>query len=306
MKNKLLIIFILFAFSGFSQSNIWTKGNAVWQYSFYSNHEMGRIKVWEDGDTVLLGHPCTKIKGVKYSLALAGPQAGQFEFMTDYPGGAIYTSNDTVFYWDEDHFSVLYDFSAQVSDEWYLQTGGNPAHACNDTSVAIVESVGTIVIDGQTYSELTIGNSPYSAFYLSGKANSRFGSSEGYLLPLGRVCDSTVSGWEEQITFRCFEDDSLFYNPSGEPCRYYLGLTESALNSVSIFPNPSQGKIELLSEVPLKKIRVMSILGAVLKEVDTNLTMAQIDLSEFPQGTYCLTIQNTSGENIVKRIQIVR
>ena len=76
------------------------------------------------------------------------------------------------------------------------------------------------------------------------------------------------------------------------------GIQESALNSVSIFPNPSQGKIELLSEVPIKKIRVTNLLGAALKELDSNLTFIETDLSELPQGTYYLTIQNASGENV--------
>lgn len=301
MKNKLLIVFILLAFSGFSQS-VWTKGNAVWHYYYSGGILEGYVKVWESGDTILSGKQCVKLKAEGHGVALAGPQAGQYEFLFDYIGGAVYTSNDMVYYWDHDHFSVLYDFSAQVNDEWLLQTGGNPDYGCNDTSVSVVESVGTINIDGQDYPELTLGNSSDAAFYINGKANARFGSL-GYLFPLPRNCDSSLLS-AEHLHLICFEDDSLYYNPTGEACYFTLGMNEPGLKKVSVFPNPSSGKIELLSEVPLKQIRVMSVMGSVLKEVQTDLTLKEIDLSELPQGTYYLDIENRNGERVVKPVQL--
>lgn len=301
MKNKLPILFAIISFSGFSQSTIWTKGNAVWHYRYYGI-QWGYVKVWESGDTILSGKQCTKLKAEAHTLMLAGPQAGEFEFISDYIGGAVYTSNDTVYYWDQDHFSVLYDFSAQVNDQWLLQTGGNPGFGCNDTSVSIVESVGSINIDGHNYPELTLGNSSDAAFYISGKANARFGAL-GYLFPLARSCDSTIVEWD-QLSFLCFEDDSLYYNPTGEACYFTLGMNEQELNKVSVFPNPSSGKIELLSDVPLKAIKVMNVLGAALKEFNTNLTLTEIDLSELPQGTYYLNIENQNGEKVVKPVRI--
>lgn len=300
MKNKLLIVFILLAFSGFSQS-IWTKGNAVWHYRLYGG-QWGYVKVWENGDTILAGKQCTKLKAEAHTLMLAGPQPGEMEYISDYIGGAVYTSNDTVYYWDQDHFSVLYDFSAQVNDEWLLQTGGNPGFDCNDTSVSIVESVGTINLGGQNYPELTVGNSSDAAFYINGKANARFGAL-GYLFPLKRSCNDSIAGWD-LLSFVCFEDDSLYYNPTGEACYFTLGTNEPGLKKVSVFPNPSSGKIELLSEVPLKQIRVMSVMGSVLKEVQTDLTLKEIDLSELPQGTYYLDIENRNGERVVKPVQL--
>lgn len=302
MKNKLLLIFALISFSGMSQSTIWTKGNAVWHYK-YHNISSGYIKVWEDGQTTIQNHVCTILKAEKHEFFITGPSGSMAENVVDYIGATVYTSNDTVYYWDTDHFSVLYDFSAQANDQWLMQTGGNPAFGCNDTSVCIVQSVGSVTIGGQNYPELTLAPASDAAFHVSGKVNARFGASQAYLLPFGRACDSTIVEWDN-ITFICFQDDSLYYNPTGESCEYSLGLNESVKNAVSVFPNPSQGKIELLSDIPLKNIRVMSVTGAVLKEIPTNVTLKEIDLSELPQGTYYLNIENANGEKVTKPVQL--
>src|SRR5690606_25394958 len=181
MRKSLLFIFALISLSSLSQS-IWTKGNAVWHYRFYNVAETGYIKLWENGDTTLQGKQCTRLKAERHSFMITGPNGGYFEAVSNYINSSIYTSNDTVYYWDTDHFSILYDFSAQAGDQWLLQTGGNPAFDCNDTSVVSVQSVGTVNIGGQDYTELTMGYSSDAAYYISGKANSRFGAL-GYLLP---------------------------------------------------------------------------------------------------------------------------
>lgn len=303
MKKSLLFIFVIISLSTIAQSPIWTKGNAVWHYRFYNVTENGYIKVWENGDTLLLGKQCTKLKAERHGFMVTGPNGNLFEITSGYIGGIIYTSNDTVYHWDVDHFSVLYDFSATMNDTWYLQTGGS-AFGCNDTSICVVQSAATVTIGGENYPELTLSHAPGSNVYLSGKANSRFGSSQGYLLPFPTNCDSSIVEFD-QISFICFEDDSLYYNPSGSACEFHLGLDEVGMNKVSVFPNPAQGKIELLSDIPLKNIQVMNALGAVLKEIHSNLTLTEIDLSELPQGSYYLNIENSNGEMMVKPVQLL-
>lgn len=303
MKKSLLFIFAIISLSSIAQSTIWTKGNAVWHYRFYSVTENGYIKVWENGDTILLGKQCTKIKAERHGFMVTGPSGNLFEITSGYIGGIIYTSNDTVYHWDTDHFSVLYDFSATMNDTWVLHDGVSAA-GCNDTSICVVQSAGTVNLGGQNYPELTLSFAPDAERYVSGKVNSRFGPSEAYLLPFYRNCDSSIVEFD-QISFICFEDDSLYYNPNNQACEYYLGLNETEMSKVSVFPNPSQGKIELLSDIPLKTIQVMNVLGTVLKEIRSNLTLTEIDLSELPQGTYYLNIENSNGERMVKPVQLL-
>jgi hypothetical protein len=67
MKQTVLILFTIFSLSVLSQSGIWTKGNAVWQYKF-TNISYGYIKVWEIGDTTIQNKVCTKLKFVKHNF----------------------------------------------------------------------------------------------------------------------------------------------------------------------------------------------------------------------------------------------
>jgi hypothetical protein len=304
MKKSLLFIFALISLSSLAQSN-WIHGNAVWHYKYF-NFSMpgsGYIKVWDDGDTLIQNKVCTKLKSVKHAFEPINAQWELAEYVSDYISGIVYYSNDTVYRWYNNEFQVLYDFSAQTGDSWILSTGNAP-FGCNDTSYCDVESVGSVNLGGNMYNELQVNNTMDAYEYFYGKINTRFGPTQRYLFPLTRVCDSMTVLDIDQITFICFEDDSLYYNPTNEACEYYLGLKESALNTISIFPNPSTGKIELLSEIPLKTIRVMNVQGLVLKEFDTSLTLKEIDLSELPQGAYYLKIENSKGEEIIKPIQL--
>lgn len=305
MRKSLLFIFSLISLSAFSQTN-WIKEHAVWHFRFtnISYSGTGYVKVWDSGDTTIQNKVCKKLKAVKHSFEHINPQGDIQEYITNYFGGIVYYSNDTVYHWDQDHFSVLFDFSAQVNDQWILQTGGMPLPSCNDTSVCIVQSVGSVNIGGQIYPELYLGYGLNAGFHVSGKVNARFGAALDYLFPRERWCDTLGFFDADELTFLCFEDDSLYYNPTGGACEYYLGLDESKLTQVSVFPNPSSGKIELLSDVPLKQIKVLNVLGAVLREVDTELTLKEIDLSELPHGTYYLNIENSNGEHVIKPIQL--
>jgi hypothetical protein len=304
MKKSLLFIFSLMSLSSMAQSN-WIKGDAVWHYKFF-NFSMpgsGYIKVWSAGDTMIQNKVCTKLKAVNHDFEPINAQLELTEFVTDYMSGIVYYSNDTVYRWYNNEFHVLYDFSGQSGDSWILATGNAP-FGCNDTSTCIVESVGSINLGGNLYNELQVNYTADSYEFIHGKINTRFGPTQRYLFPLPRPCDSS-SVDIDQITFICFQDDSLYYNPTNEACEYYLGLNESTLNTISVFPNPSSGKIELLSDIPLKKIQVVNVLGTTLKEIEANLTLKEIDLSELPQGTYYLKIENSNGEQIVKSIQLL-
>jgi hypothetical protein len=305
MRQIITFFFLSLFTSSFAQSSIWTKGNAVWHYRFWNVAENGYTKLWEAGDTTLLGQNCKKINGERHSFMMTGPNPGDplFESTQPFLGGIVYTSNDTVYYWVNDHFNILYVFSAQVNEQWILHTGSSD-FSCNDTSICMVQSVGTLSLNGYPSIELTVSETSDSYMHLIAKVNSRFGSMATYLLPFPRRCDTQGALDIDQVSFLCFEDDSLYYNPTGGACEYYLGLEESKLGNVSVFPNPSTGKIELLSDVSLNQVQVMSVLGTTLKVFHPHVTLAEIDLSELPRGTYYLTIENLNGDKVVKAIQL--
>jgi hypothetical protein len=304
MKNGLLFLFVLVLFNGYGQTN-WVQGNPVWHYKVYnpSYPGYGYIKVWDDGDTLLQNQNCRKLKSVKHSFEYINPQGDMAEYVSDYISGIIYYSNDTVFYWEEDHFNVLYDFTANIGESWVIGTN-TIGFGCADTSRVNVTGQNTIDINGVNYNEWSLVDDSLNSYGNLGKVNARYGSTNKYLFPFGRSCDMTIVEFDV-VTFICFEDDSLYYNPTGEACEYYLGVTENKWNDISIYPNPSAGKFELVSAIPVQKISIVNLVGETVKELNVSFSNQNIDLSELPQGNYYLQIENTNGAHFVKSIQIL-
>ncbi|WP_300663706.1 T9SS type A sorting domain-containing protein [Fluviicola sp.] len=302
MKRILLFLFICVSSSTFSQS-IWTKGNAVWHYYFYNVGETGYTKLWEAGDTTVLGITCTIIKGVRHSF-ISGSDGSSFESISSLPTGAIYTSNDTVFYWDHDagQFFVLYDFSAQVNDQWVLQTK-EPYFGCNDTSSCVVESVGPVSLNGQNAIELTVSATSDSPSELIGSINSRFGATGCYLFPFSRRCDDPGLLDLDQVSILCFQDDSLYYNPSGGACEYYLGLDQLQDENVKVYPNPTSGNLNVLSDVPVSNIEIFDSYGRLCLSKPSGLTLTEFDLSGLNSGMYLMKITTTADQVTIKRIR---
>jgi hypothetical protein len=308
MKNMLLIIFATVSLSVQSQSN-WIKGNAVWNYEWFSPGFTGSLRVETVEDTIIQGHTCQKLKCDNHEIFTINQNGDQAHYITT-SYAFIYFEQDTVWHLRNNQFSVLYDFTAMEGQTRFFATGMENQE-CNDSSYLIIDDVYGGALNGVNATFYQIRDSSTNSLQHGGLVNSHFGMMSAdfdfshSFFPVGAWC---MSGPNEGRLYklRCFEDDSLTYNPGNIDCEYYtyLKLDESKLNAISVFPNPSSGKIELLSDIPLKKIQVMSITGSLLKEIRTDLTLKEIDLSELPQGTYYLNIENSNGEHVIKPIQL--
>lgn len=66
-------------------------------------------------------------------------------------------------------------------------------------------------------------------------------------------------------------------------------------SSISIFPNPSNGKFTLSSEITKGEISIYNISGEKIHSSKPNSTKSEIDLSKEPNGIYFLQIKTTEG-----------
>lgn len=105
------------------------------------------------------------------------------------------------------------------------------------------------------------------------------------------------------------ESASLFENPEDqmghgipdfswayEACLGVLDLDEQ---KVIIYPNPTYGIVEILSEIEIKEIELFTINGQKVRNYGDNTSLNLVDL---PQGIYILKIQLTDGKIISKKI----
>ncbi len=75
------------------------------------------------------------------------------------------------------------------------------------------------------------------------------------------------------------------------------GIKETKQSNLKLFPNPTTGKINIDTQT-IKKILIMNQAGEILQE---NNKKTEIDLSNFPKGTYLIKII-TGKEIFVKKI----
>ncbi len=83
------------------------------------------------------------------------------------------------------------------------------------------------------------------------------------------------------------------------------GLSELTNESYSLFPNPSNGLVQLSSDAlyDVQTVRVYSHTGQLVKTIAFNeMQTSMLDLQDLPSGVYHIEVQSTTGlgvENIV-------
>lgn len=83
---------------------------------------------------------------------------------------------------------------------------------------------------------------------------------------------------------------------------YLVGVTQPMIEqNTMLFPNPTNGKATLFSSFNIRHIEIYNINGTLLDERRINATTTEIDLSDYPKGTYLVTIHTAAG-TITKQI----
>ena len=306
MIKTLLIVVSFLPLMAFSQT-IWTKGNPVWHYDYWNIAEQGFIRIEQQDSVLHDGHWCDHLVATKYRFYYTGPPPSPMTYNTEnYIGGDIYVSNDTVFYWDVDHFSILYNFSATAGESWLLQNGVNvPSEfQCNDSSYLNVVSVGTVSLSGEVTTQLNLSSPFENAYLFEGAVNARFGAmGTNYLFPMLHSCDSLLIFDTDVISFKCFQDDSLFYNPSGEDCEYlltHLSISEINLSMIQAYPNPAEDWLMFSNQDELMNVTFFDSKG---KQIEVpGFEQKSWNLSELSKGIYMVVVETKNDAKQTFRV----
>ena len=82
---------------------------------------------------------------------------------------------------------------------------------------------------------------------MTGRCYERFGGGS-FLFPIPYTCDTNIiAEYALLYGIKCFEDDSLYYNPNNEDCEYYLtqlelGLSQAGMLNFKVNPNPFENE----------------------------------------------------------------
>lgn len=308
MKTLLLFV-LLFAGStvAFTQT-AWIRPDATWHYGFSGVAEYGYVKVRYTGDSLILGQNCQRLEGKIYKFFIINAEGELGMTIGDWGRWYTYENAGKVFYATGDHFEVLYDFSAQTDDSWTINTVGEPAFECDVTSSVKVLETGTMPIgpNGGNIPYLKIEdaeNNGYGFTYSPpGENHTRIvagiGNVEsGFLFPRMKNCnDSFFDAYV--FNFKCFDDGVLNYNPSGNPCAFFLGTEEDpTVSPLTAQPNPTNSSLYVNIETGNYAYQVVSTDGKLIQQGNLDATNNSIDISAAPSGFYYLklTDQKTSG-----------
>lgn len=295
MLKRAVTSFSFIFLMSFLNAQIWVQPNAVWHYDYWTIGSEGFVKIEHVGDSVIQNKSTMVLQSTWFDFQmnqfgtwfLSGINVGD----TNY----VYAEGDTVFYLQNNQFQKLFDFSKNVGESYTigLTDGGE---ACNTNSTADVSNVG---VDNLGYQFLTLSSPPTSDLRIEyGNYNSRFGGG-GFLFPQRYFsCDSMVIIDFPIYTFKCFQDDGMFFNPSGEDCEYlltHLGMEEINKWNLGLYPNPANDQLTVESDFNVLEMKLIDTKGNLLWK-DNQKNSKSIDVSFLNPGMYFLVLLGTDSE----------
>lgn len=171
--------------------------------------------------------------------------------------------------------TLLYDFNLTVGDTV-------PATLLNGygTTTNVVSGIDSVLLDGVYHKRFTLdSNSCWTPLqYIEG-----VGSTYGLLA-------WSACPFERQDELLCFIQSGSTVYPSGNmTCELATGVSGVLpVTPISVFPNPSLGKVGIRSEVTAYTLAVFDPTGQRILDEQVRTVFHEVDLTGLPKGLYLL------------------
>ena len=214
----------------------------------------------------------------------------------------IYEENGVVYWWNKTlgKFTVLYDFGAEVGDEWTIEVG-------NETITTKVYATEVQYIDGIPYKKLAIAD-PNETF--NGNLLSTIGHSTSFFPEklMNRGKGYRVEG------LRCYWiGDELVYHDGDEDCDAIYAELHNGINedgpstgpgTFVVYPNPANNilfvETRLIASLPDQTYRITNLIGQTLLTGNISAETQQIDITILPAGMYFISVGGQTVKFVVK------
>ncbi len=119
-----------------------------------------------------------------------------------------------------------------------------------------------------------------------------------------RSVNLTDSGYVDETVYIAFVLNSynkfiLYLDDVNVTINDPVGLQEQSMLAVKAYPNPTQGELFIQTTAAVQKAEVWNSYG---KRIFVQQNSAPIDLSNFPTGSYWLTVTDTNGQTSQQKI----
>ncbi|MGB0403339.1 MAG: T9SS type A sorting domain-containing protein [Salibacteraceae bacterium] len=298
MPKYFLSCILLLNSISFVNAQSWAPLGGTWTYSLPTINPKGNyFQVVAEKDTIIQGAVCKKL--IKRD-SFGGYIDSEF----------MYELNDSVFYFQNGSFNLLYDFSVNVGDTvvYNLRTY---THQSNDTVLnvrgVVLNKNQVIDENSNTLSKLSVYLIPVSGFETMYQwpdsfiyvQNVGYLSGNRYL-----IYEIPMVGIPEQPALRCYSDSSISYVTdfwrtigNGRKCDFIeTGINNFPNEKKSIvYPNPSSGIIKIKKNAfdAESTIEILDLNGRVL--LIPQLSKTEFDISSLENGKYILRLRSEKG-----------
>jgi len=280
--RKLLFAILLVVSTTLTNAQDFAPIGATWHYSYFPFIPTAYtyLKIESIADSIINGIQCKKLKSTV---------ADNFSLTNYY---FMYSKNDSVFFYKDNAFHLLYDFGANKGDTIIL--GYYKTH--NELPLKmIIDSVKTISVLGQErkIQYVTCGDNMIIEF---GRQVIQGIGSTDFMFP--RV-DFAPEG-----QLRCFQENnsSVFISPfyiyndwNKTDCEQIIVINNldktEIKNSISIFPNPTSSNLHIRGCELNSEFRIFDTIGRKIAQGILNESNI-INIKNLENGNYYIELQN--------------
>ena len=207
----------------------------------------------------------------------------------------IITRNGVVYWWNKElqEYTVLYDFYAEVGDEWEIKVG-------TESLIMHVDAVEDYEYQGEKHRMLRVSdvNNLFTGDLVEGLGHTTSFFPEKLM---NKNANFLVNG------LRCYwlNDELIFHNDAEEDCdaihSTIATVDETETNGFALYPNPTSGLITIRPSdfcLPSSDFRITNLLGQTL--MTGTISEGTIDVSDLPKGMYFITINELSLKFVKK------
>ena len=212
----------------------------------------------------------------------------------------VYEENGVVYWWNKElqTFTVLYDFGAEVGDEWEIKVG-------TESITMHVDNVEYYEYEGRSYRMLHVSD-PENLF--SGDIVCGIGHLTSFfpekLMNRGK-------GYRVE-NLRCFwVDGTMVFKMGDEDCdavyeKYHHGIDdEPGESGLAVYPNPANDVLFVemhgRASQPTPTYRITNLMGQTVIQGRITAETQEIDIVDLPVGMYFITIDGATQKFVINR-----
>ncbi len=294
MKKYLLVVsLILLAFSCRLTAQTWAPVGAEWYYDASVFTTSAYVHIESVKDTSIQNPQqttefitCQVLRKTRYYYDYITQNTGHHVLGHEY----TYASDDKVFIYKNNAFYTLYNFAANVGDEWELPYSYDVGSDCVEGRVRVVAK-GDTLINGATLRYIKLEPINGYSWGIYGLVIEKIGPVQHYMLP-EQYC---LMDFFEGQHLRCYNDSEMSFSTATVSDCDYLSIDDVQTEQLfAIQPNPATTHINI-NNTHAGQLSIYALNGQLLKQI-TLKPQQPTDISDLSTGAYILQWQDAISQ----------